>query len=78
MSLRLSKRYLWALSVMHITLSLASIATNELVTGCCITEREKRLVGNEIKLGMEIWTFKSQASNIMMTKGTMHIVMRVD
>ena len=30
---RLSERYLWALSVMHITISLASIVTNELVAG---------------------------------------------
>ena len=56
MSLRLSERYLWALSVMHITISLASNVTNELVTGCSITERVKRLAGNEIKLGIEIPT----------------------
>ena len=31
MSLRLSERYLWAHSVMHITISLASNVTNELV-----------------------------------------------
>ena len=29
----LSERYLWAHSVMHITISLASIVTNELVAG---------------------------------------------
>jgi hypothetical protein len=28
-----SERYLWALSVMHITISLASNVTNELVAG---------------------------------------------
>ena len=33
-------------------LSLASIATNELVAGWCITKRVKRLAGNEIELGM--------------------------
>ena len=33
-------------------LSLASIATNELVAGWCITERVKRLASNEIKLGI--------------------------
>ena len=33
-------------------LSLASIATNELVAGWCITERVKRLAGNEIELGI--------------------------
>ena len=37
---------------MHITISLASNATNELVTRWCITERVKRLVGNEIELGI--------------------------
>ena len=39
---------------MHITISLASIVTNELVTGRCITEQVKRLAGNEIELGIEI------------------------
>ena len=33
-------------------ISLASIATNELVARWCITERVKRLAGNEIELGM--------------------------
>ena len=33
-------------------ISLASIATNELVAGWCITERVKRLAGNEIELGI--------------------------
>ena len=33
-------------------ISLASIATNELVAGGCITERVKRLVSNEIELGI--------------------------
>ena len=45
--------------------------TNELVAGCCITERVKRLSGNEIELGTMIPTIESQASNIPMTKGTM-------
>ena len=31
--LLLSERYLWSHSVMHITISLASIVTNELVAG---------------------------------------------
>ena len=66
----MSKRYLWALSVMHITISLASNMTNELVAGRCITERVKRLAGNEIELGMMISTIKSWASNIPLTKGT--------
>ena len=71
----MSERYLWALSVMHITISLASKVTNELVTRCCITERVKRLVGNEIELGIEIPTIESRASNIPMTKGTTYVVM---
>ena len=33
-------------------ISLVSIATNELVAGWCITERVKRLAGNEIELGI--------------------------
>ena len=33
-------------------LSLASIATNELVVRSCITERVKRLADNEIELGI--------------------------
>ena len=41
-------------------------------------ERVKRLVGNEIELGIEIPTIESQASNIPMTKGTMYVVMRSD
>ncbi len=78
MSLRLSERYLWALSVMHITISLASNVTNELVAEWCITERVKRLAGNEIELGLEIPTIESRASNIPMTKGTTYLVMRFD
>ena len=56
-------------------LSLASIATNEVVAGWCITKRVNRLVGNEIELGMKIPTIESRASNIPMTKGTMYVVM---
>ena len=78
MSLRVSERYLWALSVMHITISLASNVTNELVTVCCITERVKRLVGTKIELGIEIPTIESRASNIPMTKGTTYVVMQFD
>ena len=63
---------------MHITISLASNVTNELVTGCCITEGVKRLVGNEIELGIEIPMIESRASNIPMTKGTTYVVMRFD
>ena len=78
MSLRVSERYLWALSVMPITISLASNVTNELVEGWCITERVKRLAGNEIELGMRIPTIESWASNIPMTKGTTYVVIRFD
>ena len=63
---------------MHITMSLASNVTNELVAGCFITERVKRLASNEIELGIEIRTIKSRASNIPMTKGTTYIVMQFD
>ena len=70
--------YLWALSVMHITISLASIVTDELVAGWCITKRVKRLAGNEIELGIEIPTIESRASNIPMTKGKMYVGMRFD
>ena len=41
-------------------------------------EGVKRLVGNEIELGIEIPTIESRASNIPMTKGTTHAVMRSD
>ena len=63
---------------MHITISLASNVTDGLVTGCCIAERVKRLVGNEIELGIEIPTIESRASNIPMTKGTTYVVMQFD
>ena len=63
---------------MHITLSLASNVANELVIGCSITERVKRLACNEIELGIEISTIESRASNIPMTKGTTYLVMRFD
>ena len=59
-------------------ISLASIATNELVTRCSITERVKRLASNDIELGIEILTIESRASNISMTKGTTYVVMRSD
>ena len=77
MLLRVSERYLWALSLMHITISLASNVTNELVAGSCITERLKRLAGNEIELGMKIPTIESRASNIPMTKGITYVVIAV-
>ena len=63
---------------MHNIISLASNVTNELVTGCCIMKRVKRLVGNEIELDIEIPTIESRASNIPMTMGTTYVVMRSD
>ena len=63
---------------MHITISLASNVTYELVAGCCITEQVKRLDGNEIELGMMIPMIESRASTIPMTKGTMYVVVRFD
>ena len=63
---------------MHITISLASNVTNELVAGRCIAEQVKRLTSNEIELGIEIPAIESRASNIPMTKGTMYVVMRFD
>ena len=63
---------------MHITISLASNVTNELVTGCCITERVKILARNEIELDMMITMIESRASNIPMTKGMTYVVMRFD
>ena len=72
----MSERYLWAVSVKHITISLASNVTNVLVAGWYIMERVKRLAGNEIQLGIMIPTIESRASNIPMTKGTTYVVMR--
>ena len=63
---------------MHIIRSLASKVTNELLAGCCITQRVKRPAGNEIELGMKIPMIKSQASNIPKTKGMTFVVMRFD
>ena len=54
---------------MHIIISLASNVTNELVVGRCITERVKRLAGNEIEQGIGIPTIEAQASNIPVDKG---------
>ena len=63
---------------MYITISLASNVINELVMGCCITERVRRLAGDEIELGIMIPMIESRASNIPMTKGITYIVMRFD
>ena len=69
LSLRMTERYLRAHSVIQNHKKLASNVTNGLATGSCITERVKRLVGNEIELGMEIPTIESRASNIPIDKG---------
>ena len=50
LSLRVTERYLWAHSVMHHHNELN--VTKELATGSCVTERVKRLAGNEIERGM--------------------------
>ena len=68
LSLRMTERYLWALSVIHHHNELANV-TNGLATGSCITERVKRLASNEIELGMGIPTIESRASNIPINKG---------
>ena len=69
LSLRMTKRYLRAHSVMQHHKKLASNVTNELATGSCIAERVKRLADNEIELGMEMPTIESRASNIPIDKG---------
>jgi hypothetical protein len=43
--------------------------TKELVTGSCVTERVKRLAGNEIEQGIGIPTIESRASIIPVDKG---------
>jgi hypothetical protein len=65
----MTERYLWALSVIQHRKEFASNVAKGLVMGSCITERVKRLAGNEIKLGMEISTIESRASNIPSDKG---------
>ena len=42
--------------------------TNELVTIWCVTERVKRLAGNEIELDIKIPTIESRTSNIPFDK----------
>ena len=69
MSLRMTERHLWPLSVIQHHKKLASNVTKELFTGSCITEWVKRLAGNEIELGMEIPMIESWASNIPLDKG---------
>ena len=68
LSLRMTERYLWALSVIQHHKKLASEVTKELVMRSCVTKRVKRLAGNEIELGIEIPTIESRASNIPFDK----------
>ena len=63
--------------LVHIMIRLANNVINELVVGCCITERVKRVAGNKIELGIEIPTIESRASNIPMTKGITYVVIMV-
>ena len=65
---------------MHITISLASNVTNELVVGIGMMHygTSKETCRYEIELGMRIPTIESQASNIPMTKGITYVVMRFD
>ena len=78
LSLHVTDRYLRAHTIIQHHNKLASNVTKELAMVSCITSRAKRLVDNEIELGMEIPTIESRASNIPMTKGTTYIVMKFD
>ena len=61
------ERYLSAHSVMrhHNELNV----TKELVTGSCVTERVKRLAGNEIEQGIGTPTIESRASIMPVDEG---------
>ena len=63
----MTERYLWAHSVMHHHNELN--VTKGLITGWCVTERVKRLAGNEIEQVIGIPTIESRASNIPVDKG---------
>ena len=67
LSLRMTKRYLKAHSVIRHHNELASNVTKVLATGSCITEQV--LADNDIELGMAIPTIESRESNILMDKG---------
>ena len=69
LSLRVTETYLGAHSIIQHHNKLASNVAKELIMGSCITERLKRLAGNEIELGIEILRIESRASNIPMDKG---------
>ena len=59
-------------------LSLASIATNELVAGWCSTEWVMRLTGNEIELGIGYRRSNLGQVTYRWQKGTTYVVMRFD
>ena len=67
LSLRMTERYLWVHSVMHYHNELN--VTKELVTISCVTERVKRLAGNEIEQGIGIPMIESRANTIPLEKG---------
>ena len=60
-------RYLWAHSVGHH--HNVHNVTKGLITGWCVKERVKRLVGNEIEQGIGIPMIESRASIVPMDKG---------
>ena len=66
LSLRVTKRYLWAHSVGHH--HNVHNVTKELITGLCVMERVKRLAGNEIEQGIGIPTIESRASTMPLDK----------
>ena len=63
----MTERYLWAHLVMHHHNELN--VTKELAMRSCVTERVKRLAGNEVEQGIGIPTIESRASNIPIDKG---------
>ena len=77
MSLRVTDRYLWSLSVIQHRKELASNVPNELVTRSCIMEQVNILARNEIELGMKIPMIESWESNIPIPKGITYVVITV-
>ena len=66
LSLHVTERYLWASSIGHH--HNVHNVTKGLITGCFVTERVKRLAGNEIEQGIGIPTIESRASNVPIDK----------
>ena len=67
LSLRMTEMCLRDHSIMHHHNGLT--VTKELVMGSCVTERVKRLAGNEIEQGIGIPMIESRESNIPIDKG---------